>query len=102
EFVPADELQTINSMIGIPISYNLAFVQTDNIGSQDADVLIALKPRHHPTEEYMDRIRRELPDEFPGSTLYFQPPDIVSQVFNFGISEPIYTLIAGACVKHRM
>ncbi|HYV65753.1 MAG TPA: efflux RND transporter permease subunit, partial [Myxococcales bacterium] len=99
EFVPADELQTINSMIGIPISYNLAFVQTDNIGSQDADVLIALKPRHHPTEEYMDRIRRELPDEFPGSTLYFQPADIVSQVLNFGLSAPIDVQIEGSNVE---
>src|SRR6266851_3033480 len=95
EIVPADELQTINSMIGVPISYNLAFVQTDNTGSQDADVLVALKPRHRPTELYMDRIRRELPDEFPGSNLYFQPADIVSQVLNFGLSAPIDVQIEG-------
>ena len=99
EIVPPDELQTLNSMIGIPISYNLAFVQTDNIGSQDADVLIALKPSHHPTEEYMDRIRRELPDEFPGSNLYFQPADIVSQVLNFGLSAPIDVQIEGPDVE---
>jgi len=99
EIVPPDELQTLNSMIGIPISYNLAFVQTDNIGSQDADVLIALKARHHPTEEYMDRIRRELPDEFPGSSLYFQPADIVSQVLNFGLSAPIDVQIEGSNVE---
>jgi len=68
------ELSTINSMIGMPTFFNLAFVQTDNIGSQDRKILIALKPGHAPTEAYMDRIRRELPDEFPGSTLYFQPP----------------------------
>ena len=43
DIVPVDELQTINSMLGVPVSYNLAFVQTDNTGSQDADVLIALK-----------------------------------------------------------
>ena len=30
-------------MIGVPISYNLAFVRTDNIGAMDADMLIALK-----------------------------------------------------------
>jgi len=36
----------------------------------------------------MERIRRELPDEFPGSNLYFQPADIVSQVLNFGLSAP--------------
>ena len=99
EIVPADELQTLNSMIGVPISYNLAFVQTDNTGSQDADVLIALKPRHRPTEQYMDRIRRELPDEFPGSNLYFQPADIVSQVLNFGLSAPIDVQIEGPDVE---
>jgi CzcA family heavy metal efflux pump len=99
EIVPAGELETINSMIGIPISYNLAFVQTDNTGSQDADVLIALKPKHAPTEKYMERIRRELPDDFPGSTFYFQPADIVSQVLNFGLSSPIDVQIDGPDVE---
>jgi CzcA family heavy metal efflux pump len=99
EIVPPAELQTINSMIGMPISYNHAFVQTDNTGSQDADVLIALKADHAPTEKYMERIRRELPDEFPGSNLYFQPADIVSQVLNFGLSAPIDVQIEGSDVE---
>jgi multidrug efflux pump subunit AcrB len=99
DIVPPQELETINSNIGIPISFNLAFVQTDNTGSQDADILIALKPDHAPTEKYMDRIRRDLPDEFPGSTLYFQPADIVSQVLNFGLSAPIDVQIDGPDVE---
>src|SRR4051812_23431940 len=99
DIVPKDELQTINSMIGMPISYNHAFVQTDNTGSQDADILIALKAKHAPTEQYMDRIRRELPDEFPGSTMYFQPADIVSQVLNFGLTAPIDVQIDGPDVE---
>ncbi|HYY52765.1 MAG TPA: efflux RND transporter permease subunit, partial [Myxococcales bacterium] len=99
DIVPANELETINSMIGLPISYNLAFVQTDNTGSQDADILVALKPKHAPTEKYMERIRRELPDEFPGSTMYFQPADIVSQVLNFGLSAPIDVQIDGPDVE---
>src|SRR5204863_6972553 len=99
DIVPPRELATVNSMIGMPVSYNLAFVQTDNSGSQDADVLIALKPTHAPTERYMARIRRELPDEFPGSTVYFQPADIVSQVLNFGLSAPIDVQIAGPDVE---
>src|SRR5207248_4633279 len=99
EMIPPAELDTINSNIGMPISYNLAFVQTDNTGSQDADILIALKPKHAPTDRYMDRIRRELPDEFPGSTLYFQPADIVSQVLNFGLSAPIDVQIDGPNVE---
>src|SRR4051812_10175728 len=95
DIVPANELSTINSLVGVPVFFNLAFVQTDNIGSQDAELLIALKPGHKPTDEYMDRIRRELPDDFPGSSLYFQPADIVSQVLNFGLSAPIDVQIDG-------
>ena len=95
QIIPPRDLQTVNSMLGMPISYNMAFVQTDNVGSQDADVLVALKPGHEPTDKYMDRIRRELPDEFPGCTLYFQPADIVSQVLNFGLSAPIDVQIEG-------
>jgi len=99
DIVPPGELETINSNIGMPISYNHAFVQTDNTGSQDADILIALKPKHAPTETYMERIRRELPDEFPGSTMYFQPADIVSQVLNFGLTAPIDVQIDGPDVE---
>ena len=74
EIIPADEIDTINDMEGLPTSYNLAFVPTDNVGDMDAEVLIALKPLHHPTEGYMQKIREQLPREFPGSSFYFQSP----------------------------
>ncbi len=93
--IPPDELETINDDIGIPTYYNLAFVQTDNIGGQDADVLIALKGKHHPTEEYEAKIREKLGRDFPGSSLYFQSADIVSQVLNFGLPAPIDVQIEG-------
>lgn len=95
DIVGPKDIDTINSMIGMPTFYNLAFVQTDNTGTQDADVLVALKPGHEPTARYMDEIREKLPDEFPGSSLYFQPADIVSQVLNFGLSAPIDVQIEG-------
>jgi multidrug efflux pump subunit AcrB len=37
----------------------------------------------------MHEIRQILAHDFPGSTAYFQPADIVSQVLNFGLSAPI-------------
>ena len=37
ELIPPDEIEVIDDTIGVPQSYNLAFVQTDNIGGQDAD-----------------------------------------------------------------
>jgi multidrug efflux pump subunit AcrB len=89
QIIPADELETLNDMIGLPVSYNLAFVQTDNVGPMDGEVLIALKPGHHPTIGYMKQIRGMIAREFPGDTAYFQPADIVSQVLNFGLPSPI-------------
>ncbi|MES1164655.1 MAG: efflux RND transporter permease subunit, partial [Verrucomicrobiota bacterium] len=89
EIIPAREISTINVMIGVPVSYNLAFVQTDNVSPMDAEILIALKPEHAPSAGYMRRIRRMLAERFAGATSYFQPADIVSQVLNFGLSAPI-------------
>jgi multidrug efflux pump subunit AcrB len=95
EIIPANELDTINDMEGLPTAFNLAFVPTDNVGDMDAEVLIALKPRHHPTEGYMETIRQQLPREFPGSSFYFQSADIVSQVLNFGVPSPVDIQVEG-------
>ena len=89
EIIPANELQTINDNVGIPSSFNLAFVPSDNVGSMDAEILIALKPEHRPTIDYIRAMRAKLPGDFPGSIIYFQTADIVSQVLNFGLSAPI-------------
>jgi multidrug efflux pump subunit AcrB len=90
KIIPAQELQTINSMIGVPTFYNLAFVPSDNVASMDTEVLIALKPGDHaPSAEYRKKIRKDLAENFPGSVSYFQPADIVSQVLNFGLSAPL-------------
>jgi len=89
QIIPKDELDTINDNIGIPPSFNLAFVPSDNVSSMDAEILIALKPGHHPSIDYIRAIRRQFPGEFPGSLFYFQTADIVSQVLNFGLSAPI-------------
>ena len=88
--IPADELSTLNDMIGMPLSYNLAFVQTDNIGGMDAEILIALKPGAPPDRGlHAADSRGAAAATSPASTLYFQPADIVSQVLNFGLSAPI-------------
>jgi multidrug efflux pump subunit AcrB len=95
EIIPPDEIDTINDLEGLPTSFNLAYVPTDNVGDMDAEVLIALKPQHHPTEGYMQKIREELPHEFPGSSFYFQSADIVSQVLNFGVPSPVDVQVEG-------
>ncbi len=87
--IPKSEIATINDLVGVPVYFNLAFIPSDNASGMDAEILIELKPNHHPTVGYMKKIRREVADHFPGSTIYFQPADIMSQVLNFGLSAPI-------------
>jgi multidrug efflux pump subunit AcrB len=95
EVIPAEELETVNNMIGVPVFYNLAFVHTENIGGMDAEFLIALKKGHRPTKMYMKNLRKYLARKFPGASFYFQPADIVTQVLNFGQSSPISVQIEG-------
>ena len=95
DVIPPKDLSTINAMIGVPISFNLGFVQTDNVGGMDADILIALKEGHQPTVDYIKKLRKILSHEFPDSSFYFQPADIVTQVLNFGVPSPIDVQIEG-------
>jgi multidrug efflux pump subunit AcrB len=89
EVIPADEIETVNSLIGVPIFFNLAFVQTENIGAMDAEILIALKKNHHSSILYKQKLREVLAKSFPGCSFNFQAADIISLVLNFGLTSPI-------------
>ena len=95
KIIPPGELESISDNIGVPTSYDLAYYQTDSVAGQDADVLIQLKPKHHPTAMYENQIRRMLPVNFPQVEGYFQAADIVSQVLNFGLPAAIDVQISG-------
>ncbi len=96
--IPKAELQTVLDNIGLPYSsINLSYSSSGVIGTNDAEILIALNPEHHhPTAQYVRRLRRELPARFPGVEFFFQPADIVSQILNFGLPAPVDIQIVGA------
>ncbi len=99
--IPKEELQTVLDNIGLPYSsINLSYSSSGVIGTSDAEILIALNPEHHhPTAQYVRRLRRELPARFPGVEFFFQPADIVSQILNFGLPAPVDIQIVGADVR---
>jgi CzcA family heavy metal efflux pump len=95
--VPDEEIDNILDNIGLPYSsINYMHSTSGLIGAGDADILVSLKERHHATAEYVQRLREKLPREFPGTTFYFLPADIVTQVLNFGLPAPIDVQIEGA------
>ncbi len=94
--VPREELELILDNIGLPsIGLNLAYSDSATIGLSDGEILVALKGKHRPTPDYVKRLRRELPQQFPALTFFFQPADIVSQILNFGLPAPIDIQIVG-------
>jgi multidrug efflux pump subunit AcrB len=94
--VPSQEIDNILDNIGLPYStINYMHSTSGLIGAGDADILVSLKEKHHPTADYMRDLRRTLPREFPGTTFYFLPADMVTQVLNFGLPAPIDIQIEG-------
>jgi CzcA family heavy metal efflux pump len=99
--IPKRELQTVLDNIGVPYSgINLSYSNSGVIGTSDAEILISLNPEHHhPTAQYIRRLRRELPARFPGVEFFFQPADIVSQILNFGLPAPVDVQVIGADMR---
>lgn len=101
--IPPDELGAVADNIGMPISsINMIYNNTGLIGAQDGDIQIALKEGHKPTDEYVKRMREELPRQFPGVTFSFLPADIVSQILNFGAPAPVDIQIRGPDVAANL
>src|SRR5208282_1217907 len=61
----------------------------------DADIQVQLTRDHHPSEQYIERLRGVLAREYPGVTFYTVPVDIVTQILNFGLAAPIDIQIVG-------
>ena len=95
--IPAAEMDNILDNIGLPYSsINYIYNRSGLTGAADADILVTLREKHRPTAGYVRMLRKQLPTEFPGTTFYFLPADIVTQTLNFGLPAPIDIQIDGA------
>jgi multidrug efflux pump subunit AcrB len=95
--IPPDELDTVLSNIGLPLSgINLAFGDTATISGADGDILISLNARRHKgTQEYERMLRENLRARFPDEIFFFQAANITNQILNFGLPMPIDIQIVG-------
>jgi multidrug efflux pump subunit AcrB len=96
EQIPPREVSSIIDNIGLPYSsLNLSYSNSAPVGTGDADILVQLSPQHHPTAGYVNKLRLKLATQFPGTTFYFLPTDMVSQILNFGLPAPIDVQVTG-------
>ena len=88
--VPPSEMDNVLDNIGLPYStLNFQHATSGLFGAGDADILVSLNEKHHPTAGYVKQLRKVLPGAFPGTIFYFLPSDIVTQILNFGLPAPI-------------
>jgi multidrug efflux pump subunit AcrB len=100
--IPAAETDDILDDIGLPYSgINFMHATSGLIGTGDADIIVSLKENHHPSADYVRRLRTELPREFPSATFSFLPADMVTQILNFGLPAPIDIQIDGADIERN-
>jgi multidrug efflux pump subunit AcrB len=100
--IPADEMDNILDNIGLPYSgINFMHATSGLIGAGDADITVSLTQKHHPTADYVRRLRAHLPREFPAATFSFLPADMVTQILNFGLPAPIDIEIDGADINRN-
>jgi CzcA family heavy metal efflux pump len=100
QIIPPRDMDTILDNIGLPYStINLSHTTSGVIGAADADIMVSLKVGHRPTDGYVATIRQALSSKFPGTTFYFLPADMVTQILNFGLPAPIDIQIDGADIN---
>jgi CzcA family heavy metal efflux pump len=96
EVIPPSELQSIVDNIGLPYSgINLSYSTSAPVGPGDADIFVALKEDHHPSDGYIRKLRGMLGSRFPSTSFAFLPADIVTQTLNFGLPSPIDVQVSG-------
>ena len=96
-------MESILDNIGLPFSgINVAYSNSGVIGSEDADILVGLKQEHHPVDNYVRQLRRNLANQFPGITFYFLPADMVTQILNFGLPAPLTIASALRCMSRTV
>ncbi len=94
--IPRTELATIIDNIGLNQSpTNMIYNNTGTAGLQDADIFITLNQNHHRTADYVRTMREILPRLFPEVTFSYPPPDITSQILNFGAPAPLDVQVSG-------
>jgi multidrug efflux pump subunit AcrB len=96
QMIPSKDLETILDNLGTPYSsINLSYSNAGVIGTLDAEILMSLHEGHEPSQIYINKLRTELPQRFPGVEFFFQPADIVTQILNFGQPAAVDVQIAG-------
>ena len=92
--LPAHELNTIVTNTGVLYDWPAAY--TPNAGPMDSFMNVQLAANHKVSaQEYVRRLRKVLPGEFPGVGFAFDTGGLLSAALNFGLPSPIDVQVSG-------
>ena len=85
------------SYVGVsPPSYPINTIYLWTSGQHEAVLRVALNPESGiRAEQFEERLRKVLPDKFPGCQFSFEGADIVTQIMNFGAPTPVEINVGG-------
>jgi len=93
--VSPDDLAVILSNIGVTPGFSSIY--TSNSATHTAFVQVNLKDKHKvDSYEYMARIKRQIAEQMPELSTYFQSGGMVDAVLNLGLPAPIDVQVAGS------
>jgi multidrug efflux pump subunit AcrB len=79
-----------------PPNYPINTIYLWTSGQHEAVLRVALKPKSGiRVDELEERLRKDLPAQFPGCQFSFEAADIVTQIMNFGAPTPVEINIGG-------
>jgi multidrug efflux pump subunit AcrB len=93
-----DAIQISIGLVGVhPGAYPVNLIHLWTSGPEEAVLQVQLNPKYAVrVEDLKERLRRRLPQEFPGLRFSFEPSDIVSRVMSFGSPTPVEVAVSGA------
>jgi CzcA family heavy metal efflux pump len=92
--IPPHELNTIVTNTGVLYDWPAAY--TPNAGPMDSFMNVQLAEDHKASaQEYVRRLRKALPEQFPGVGFAFDTGGLLSAALNYGLPSPIDIQVSG-------
>jgi multidrug efflux pump subunit AcrB len=93
---PGNVSVTLGYVGAPPPSYPINTIYLWTSGQHEAVLRVALNPNAKiRVDEFEERLRKQLPDKFPGCQFSFEAGDIVTQIMNFGAPTPVEINVSG-------
>ena len=96
--IGSKDLKMVVSNIGVVPDFSSLY--TTNAGPYTATIQVALQDDHQLSSfEYMDRVRKEMSNQFPDIRTFFSSGSMVDAILNSGMPAPIDVQVSSRSLK---